>query len=101
MRRIREYSTPMKMKPVGDMFAQYRSRFKAPQATVEVACVEVLAEVFDFPIKEEQVIYTVSTRTLSFQLPSLLKSELKFHHNTILQKLENRLGKDGSPRLIR
>lgn len=94
------YSTPRAMKRVGDLFEKYRTRFKAPQASVEKECVVVIKEVSGFDLTTNQVAYTVSTRTVSLRVPSVLKSELRFHQQAILQELENRLGKDGCPKVI-
>ena len=78
---------PKQMKRVGDLFEKYRLKIKAPQASVEKACVEVVKEVTGFDIKPDQVTYTVSTETLSLQVPSVLKSELRFYNKEILKKL--------------
>lgn len=95
-----DYSTPQQMKRIGGLFDKYRLRFKAPQASVEKVCIEVINEVTGFDIKIEQITYTVSTRTLSLQLPSILKSELRFHQELILEKITDKLGSDGSPKII-
>ena len=95
-----DYSTPRKMKRVGDLFDKYRKRLKAPQSTVEKACASVIKEVSGFDVTAEQITYTVSTRTVFLQVPSLLKSELRFHNKTILNKLEEQLGKEGAPQVI-
>ena len=95
-----DYFVPKKMKKVGDLFEKYRTRFKAPQATVEKACVKAIKEESGFDVTVEQISYTVSTRTISLQVPSLLKSELKFHYSSILKHLERELGKEGCPKLI-
>jgi len=94
------YSTPRAMKRIGDLFEKYRTRFKAPQASVEKVCVAVINEVTGFELTAEQVTYTVNTRTVSLQVPSILKSELRFHHALILKKLTDQLGKDGAPKTI-
>lgn len=97
---MREYSTPKAMKRVGDLFESYKTRFKAPQATVEKTFVVVTKEVTGFTLTESQVSYTVSNRTISLGVPSILKSELSFHYEAILQQLERKLGKDGCPKKI-
>ncbi|MCD5381615.1 MAG: hypothetical protein LR008_03510 [Candidatus Pacebacteria bacterium] len=97
---MKEYSTPKKMKRVGDLFAKYHTRFKAPQATVEKACVEVVKDVTGFDIEKSQVVYKVGTKTLSLQIPSILKSEMKLSFPLILKKLEERLGENKSPKTI-
>lgn len=96
-----DYSTPRAMKRLGDLFERYRTHFKAPQATIEKEFINVVKDVTGFTLSANQVTYTVSTRTISLQAPSLIKSELKFHHTAILQKLVEQLGKDGSPKVIR
>lgn len=89
---MQEYSTPKKMKRMGELFEKYRLHIKAPQATVEKAFVKAVKEVTGFDISVEQVTYTVSTRTLSLHVPSILKSELRFHQDAILRALEAELG---------
>ncbi len=97
---MEDYSVPKKMKQIGDLFERYRIRIKAPQASVEKVCVEVINEVTGYSITVKQVTYTVATRTLSIQVPSILKSELKFHYSIILKTIETRLGVEGSPKVI-
>ncbi len=97
---MKEYSTPKKMKRVGDLFAKYRTRFKPPQATVEKACVLTIKEVSGFDVTTDQIIYNVSTKTLSLQIPSILKSELRLKFPVILKALENKLGKNEAPSTI-
>ena len=97
---MENYSTPRKMKRIGDLFEKYRERFKAPQASVEKACIQVIKDITGFDVTIEQITYTVSTRTVSLQVPSILKSELRFHHTEILKKLEEKLGKDTAPKTI-
>lgn len=97
---MEQYSTPKAMKLIGDLFERYRTRIKAPQASVEKECAAVITKVTGFTVSVEQINYTVSTRTISLQVPSILKSELRFKQQQILQELENRLGKDGCPKII-
>jgi len=97
---MEEYSTPRAMKRVGDLFERYKTRFKAPQASVEKECIAVIKEVTGFDLTLNQVTYTVNTHVIALQIPSVLKSELRFHQQEILQQLENRLGKDGCPKVI-
>lgn len=97
---MQDYSVPKRMKQLSDLFEKYRTRIKAPQATVEKECIQVVLEVTGFNLSLNQVTYTVSTRTISLKVPSILKTELKFHYAAILQILETRLGVDGSPKVI-
>ena len=98
---MEHYSTPRAMKRVGDLFLKYRTHFKAPQASVEKECLLVITEVTGYTLTSDQVTYTVSTRTISLTVPSVLKSELRFHQEAILIELKNRLGKDGCPLVLR
>ena len=95
-----EDHTPRGMKSVGDLFAKYRARFVAPQASVEKACAEAIQEVAGMTITSDQITYTVATRTISVQAPSIVKSELRFHHQAILNRLEAELGERGAPKAI-
>jgi len=94
------YGPPRPMKQIGDLFLKYRQRFKAPQATVEKEFVLVIKEVSGFDITFEQVEYTVTTRTIYLKVPSVLKSELKFHHQAIFKLLNERLGAATAPKNI-
>ena len=84
---------------VRDLFEKYRKNLQAPQKTVEIESVRVIGEVVGITLREDQVKYTVVSKTLSINASSLIKQELKFHHNTILQVLKERLGKN-SPSCI-
>ncbi len=97
---MEEYSVPRSMKKIGDLFDKYRTRIKAPQASVEKECIQVIKEVTGFELTNNQVTYTVSTRSICLHVPSVLKTELRFHNTAILQKLQDRLGKDGCPNII-
>ncbi len=94
---MQDYKAPLAMKQLGDLFEKYKNRFKPPQSTVEKACVEVIKEVTGFEIVPAQVVYTVSTKTVSIQVPSLLKTELRLQQEKILKGLEARLGKGEAP----
>lgn len=88
------------MKRVGDLFEKYRLNIKAPQATVKKACVEAIKEVSGFDIKPEQINYVVSTGVISLQIPSVLKSELRFHQDTIIKTLSEKLSGGVAPKTI-
>jgi hypothetical protein len=97
---MQEYSAPKKMKRVGDLFERYKKHFVAPQATVEKACSKAIKEVCGFDVSADTISYTVSTNTIALQVPSVLKSEIKFHHTEILSRLQQELGEKGSPKII-
>lgn len=95
-----DYSTPKPMKRIGDLFESYKKRFKAPQASVEKEVIDVFKEVTGFELSPDQVVYTVSTKTLFLQVPSVYKTELRFHHPAVLKELKKRLGEEGAPQTI-
>ena len=94
------YSTPKKMKRVGDLFEKYKKQIKPPQASVEKACSVVIKEVTGYTIDIKNITYTVSVRTVYLHIPSLLKSEIKAQHAKIIKKLEEQLGKNTTPKTI-
>lgn len=85
---------------IGNLLLRYKKHLKPPQASVEKECVEVIKEITNFLLKDNQVKYTVSSRTVHLQIPSLLKSELKAQYPNILLALKNRLGAAHSPTTI-
>lgn len=86
--------------PIKDLFEKYRKTLRAPQKTVETEVIRVVGELTGIKLKESQVSYRVAGRTLSIQASSLIKQELKFHHEAILGELKQRLGEKNSPRCI-
>ena len=90
-----------KFTQIGSLFEIYKKRLRPPQASVEEVCYEVIKEVVKFPISRESVVYTVSTRTISIQAPSILKSELSFHYEEIKKRLQGKLGAAHAPLIIR
>lgn len=97
---MEQYSAPQKMRKLGDLFDKYKTRFKAPQATVEKACAAAILKVTGFTITAECISYTVATKTISLAVPSLLKSELKLRQVEILKELQDSLGKNEAPKII-
>jgi hypothetical protein len=94
------YSTPKKMKTVGDLFEKYRKNLKPPQASIEKECVRVITEVTGLDITNFKLTYTVATRTVSLQMPSIIKTEIQFHQQEILSRLQNDLGENSCPKVI-
>lgn len=86
--------------PIKNLFEKYRKVLRAPQKTVETEVIRVVGELTGIKLKEEQVSYKVSGRTLSIQASSLVKQELRFHHEAILRELKERLGEKNSPHCI-
>jgi hypothetical protein len=85
---------------VKDLFAKYKTTLKAPQKTVELEAIRVVGELFNFTLREDQVLYIPNTKTLSFNVPGLLKQEIKLRQNDILSELSSRLGEKSSPKSI-
>ncbi|MCA9363322.1 hypothetical protein KC851_03300 [Candidatus Kaiserbacteria bacterium] len=94
------YKSPKKMKKLGELFSVYKTRFKAPQATVEKVFIETVREVLGYQIESKNVSYTTSTKTISLQLPSLLKNEIKLKEKEVLNQLKNKIGEVESPKFI-
>jgi hypothetical protein len=85
---------------VKDLFEKYRKTLRAPQKTVEIEAIRVIGELTKISLKETQVSYTVSTRTLSYNAPSLIRQELKKYQSEIIKELKIRLGEKSAPNLI-
>jgi len=80
-----------------DLFAKYKKTLIAPQKTVELEVLRVVGELTQIKLKEEQISYTVSSRTVAIKAPGLMKQEIKMKHGQIMDELEKRLGKKNSP----
>jgi nucleosome binding factor SPN SPT16 subunit len=83
--------------PIKNLFEKYKNNLRAPQKTVELEFIRVVGELLGIRIKEEQVSYNVSGKTLVLQVPSLIKNEIKLKQNELLAELKVRLGEKGSP----
>jgi len=95
------YKPPMQMKKLGDLFERYKTRFKAPQASVEKECIIIIKELTRLDLQLSHVEYVVSTRTLSLRVPSILRTEILFKKTEILDTLKAHLGADNCPTYIR
>lgn len=95
------YKAPLAMKRLGDLFERYRTRIKAPQASVEKECLLIIKELTQFDLELSQVEYTVSTRTLSLRVPSVLRTEILLKKPEILERFKSHLGADSCPTYIR
>ncbi len=85
---------------VKDLFAKYKLTLQAPQKTVELESLKVIGEITSIKLTEDQVEYTVSSRTLFIKAPSLIKQELKIKNKLILEQLKKSLGAKSSPKTI-
>lgn len=86
---------------VSSLFAKYQKNLTAPQASVIKVVVEVIYDVCGFKIESKQVTYAVHSKTVTIQLPSVLKHELQRHNEEILLHLKGRLGEKSCPKYIR
>ena len=82
---------------VSDLFKKYTDVLKAPQGTVVASFVEVVFEVLGVRIDKKHCSYSVASKTLSAQLPGMIKSEIKLQKKIILKKMEEKLGKKSAP----
>ncbi len=85
---------------VRDLFAKYRTTLQAPQKSVELESIRVIGEITHLKLNEDQVKYIVASRVLNIKASSLIKQELKFHHESIIRELKSRLGEKNSPQCI-
>ncbi|MCB9810735.1 MAG: hypothetical protein H6779_02810 [Candidatus Nomurabacteria bacterium] len=85
---------------VKDLFEKYRRTLQAPQKTVELEAVRVIGEISGLKLTEKQVKYTPASRTLAITASSLIKQELRFHCQAILEELKKRLGTKNAPQSI-
>ncbi len=90
-----------KFTQISDLFSIYKKRLRPPQASIEQVCFEVIQEVTPFKIPKESIVFTVSTRTISIQAPSIVKSELSFYYDEIKKQLQAKLGAAHAPVSIR
>lgn len=90
----------MQMKHVGSLFESFQKRFKPPQASVEKRVAEIICEITPLIITADQVSYSVGSKTITFKLPSILKSELQHHKPAILDRLQAEMGVINAPKVI-
>ncbi len=83
--------------PIKNLFSKYQHTLVAPQKTVEMEVIRVVGELTGLSLKESQVSYTVSSRTVALTAPALLKQEIRLRQSDILKELKRRLGKKSSP----
>lgn len=83
---------------VSDLFAVYRNRLRAPQGSVIKEVVEVVEEVVGISVDKKYFSYNVSTKTVSCNATSLVRSEMKLKQGEITRALQQRLGEQNSPK---
>ena len=85
------------VKKVSDLFAKYKQRLVAPEASVINAFVEVVHDLTTLDINPKKVSYNPTTRILAINGGGPLKSEVKLHQKDILNHLKGRLGEKSAP----
>lgn len=85
------------VRAIKDLFSKYKNTLIPPQKTVEMETIRVIGECTGLSIKENQITYTVSTRTVNLQVSGMLKQEIKIKSREILKELNKRLGAKSSP----
>ena len=90
----------MQMKHVGSLFENFQKRFTPPQASVEKRVAEIVCEITPLTITQEQVSYSVGSKTIALKVPSVLKSELQHHKTAILGRLQEEMGVKNAPKVI-
>lgn len=85
------------LKKVSSLFDKYKKTLVAPEASVVVAFLEVVEDLFSVRLNKEKVRYDPISRTLSLRGLGALRSEVKIREGEILNHLKGRLGERGSP----
>jgi translation elongation factor EF-Tu-like GTPase len=82
---------------VGNLLSRYKNYFTPPQSSVVKECLIVIEQVSGIELEQKHLTYTVSSRTLTIQTSSVIRSELKRHHHTIIVELQKKLGTHNAP----
>ncbi len=86
---------------VSSLFEKYKQLIKPPQQTVQKAMLEIIKDVTGHSLLPETLLYTVSSRTLTLKISSLLKQEILLHQKELLMHARGRLGDKNAPLYIR
>lgn len=85
---------------VSSLFDKYKKVLIAPEASVINTFVEVVDDLYGWPIDASQVAYNPGTKILSTKVSGPIKTELKLRKKEILNHLKGRLGHKSVPRDI-
>ena len=88
------------MKHISDLFSKYKNNLQPPQSSVIKEFVNVCDEVMNLKIKQEHCSYTLATKTIYLNTPSLIKTELLKRKTELLTELSKRLGKNSPKEII-
>jgi hypothetical protein len=90
-------SDSLHIRHISERFSHHLQHLKPPQKTVEKMVCEVVSEVCHISLESHQVRYTVYSRTVSIQAPSIIKTEIQSAQNVLLDRLKQRLGAASAP----
>jgi hypothetical protein len=82
---------------IGDLFAVYKNRLRAPQKSVTLAAQEVISDLLSVTLDITAFSYTPSTKTLVIRTNGMMKSEIALRKEEILAHLKGRLGEKSAP----
>lgn len=85
---------------INQLFEKYRTHLRAPQQSVVEEMRRIIHEVVGVELKNQQLTYSVATRTLAIQAPGLIRQEIILKQTIILQSAKTRLGVKNCPHTI-
>ena len=85
------------IKPINQLFEKYKNRLVAPQGSVKKAFCEVVHDLYGYTIQENQLSYSVHSRTLTLKIHSAMKTELLLKKKEVMTHLKGRLGEKSAP----
>lgn len=85
---------------VSNLLQIYRDRIKPPQASVEKEVVACIKKVTGIELQPEQVVYTVSSKTITLRVPSILKTEIKAAQEPLQACLQESLSAQSMPKVL-
>jgi len=85
---------------VSSLFEKYKQRLKPPQGSVIKEVIEVVEDITGIILENSQIKYSIHTKVISIQAPSLIKQEIKLKQDEILIHLKARLGVNNIPTIF-
>jgi len=85
---------------IAELFASYKNNLKAPQKTVVQAVIEVIGDLLNITLKEDEVRYSPTNRTVTMSVRGPIHSEIRMQKKEILNHLKGRLGEKSAPKEI-
>ena len=85
---------------VSSLFEKYKKRLKPPQGSVIKEVIEVVEDITGIILENSQIKYSIHTKVISIQAPSLIKQEIKLKQDEILIHLKARLGVNNIPTIF-